>query len=200
MALNALLRTTFPRLFPFRKRMTLKKALVGLLALCAMAASHAEPYVVASLGSSKLDVDCAGTTACDTRSTGLKLLGGYKFTPNFAIEGGYLDFGNAKATVDGDAFTLKTTGFGAGAAFHQDLSPDWNLSARLGVASIKAETSGAEGSIEKSSTQLDGGLGIGYRITPKVSLDASYDFSKSEFFGGSKANVTMFGVGVTAAF
>lgn len=193
----------FPGLFPFRKRMTLKKALVGLLAMCAMAASHAEPYVVASLGSSKVDIDCAGTTSCDTRSTGLKLLGGYKFTPNFAIEGGYMDFGKAKFTFSGVPFTLKTAGIGAGAAFHQDLSPDWNLAARLGVASIKAEAEAQVGAVSRSndetSTQLYGGLGIGYRITPKVSLDASYDFTKLEI-SGSKSNVNMFGIGVTVAF
>jgi len=189
----------FPGLYPFRKRNTLKKALVGLMAVFAVSASHAEPYVVASLGSSKLDLDCAGTTACDTRSTGLKLLGGYKFTPNFAIEGGYLDFGKAQFTFGGVPFTLKAAGFGVGAAFHQDLNPDWNLAARLGVASMKTEASALGFNVDDSSTQLYGGLGIGYRITPKVSLDASYDFSKLEF-SGEKGNVSMFGIGVTVAF
>lgn len=189
----------FPGLYPFRKRITLKKALVGLMAVFAVSASQAEPYVVASLGSSKFDVDCAGTTSCDTRSTGLKLLGGYKFTPNFAIEGGYLDFGKAKFTLNGVPVTLKAAGLGVGAAYHQDLNPDWNLAARLGVASINAEASAPGNSADNSSTQLYGGLGIGYRISPKVSLDASYDFSRLEIFG-EKGNVSMFGIGVTASF
>lgn len=188
-----------PGLYPFRKRNTLKKAFVGLMAVCAVSASHAEPYVVASLGSSKLDVSCAGTTACDTRGTGLKLLGGYKFTPNFAIEGGYLDFGKATSTVDGVDLTLKTSGVGVGAAFHQGLSPDWNLVARLGVASLKTDASIRIGSIDETHTQVYGGLGIGYNITPKVSLDASYDFSKLEVVG-QKGNVSVLGVGLTASF
>jgi OOP family OmpA-OmpF porin len=177
----------------------LKKALVGLMAVFAVSASQAEPYVAASLGSSKFDVDCEGTTSCDTRSTGLKLLGGYKFTPNFAIEGGYMDFGKASATFGGVPITLKAAGLGVGAAFHQDLSPNWNLAARLGVASINTEASALGDSADDSSTQLYGGLGIGYRISPKVSLDASYDFSKLEI-GGEKGNVSMVGIGVTVSF
>ena len=169
------------------------------MAVFAVSASHADPYVAASLGSSKLDDDCAGTIACDTRSTGLKVLGGYKFTPNFAIEGGYLDFGKAKITDGGVDFTLKTSGLGVGGAFHHDLSPDWNLVARLGVASLKTEASALRGSVDETSTQVYGGLGIGYRITPKVSLDASYDFSKAEILG-EKGNVNMLGIGLTVAF
>lgn len=188
-----------PGLYPFRKRNTLKKAFVGLMAMFAVSASHAEPYVVASLGSSKVDLNCAGTTACDTRSTGLKLLGGYKFTPNFAIEGGYLDFGKADFVFGGVGFTFKAAGLGVGAAFHHDLSPDWNLVARLGVASMKAEASALGVSVEDTSTQAYGGLGIGYRITPKMSLDASYDFSKVDF-RESKSNTNMLGIGLTVAF
>jgi OmpA-OmpF porin, OOP family len=190
----------FAGLYPFPKRTILKKAFVGLMAVFAVSASHADPYVAASLGSSKLDDDCAGTIACDTRSTGLKVLGGYKFTPNFAIEGGYLDFGKAKATLaNGVPFTLKVNGLGVGAAFHQDLNQDWNLVGRLGVASLKAEVGVPGGSAEDTNAQLYGGLGVGYRITPKMSIDASYDFSKAEFRGG-KSNVNMLGVGLTVSF
>jgi len=189
----------FPGLYPFRKRNTLKKALFGLMAVFAVSASHADPYVVASLGSSKLDLDCAGTTSCDTRGTGLKLLGGYKFTPNFAIEGGYLDFGKAKASDSTGSVTLKAYGPAIGAAFHQDINSDWNMVARLGLASMKAEIGDSGVSLGTTSTQLYGGLGVGYRITPKVSIDGSFDFSKAELLG-EKFNTNMFGIGVTVAF
>lgn len=177
----------------------MKKAFVGLMAVFAVSASHADPYVVASLGSSKLDVNCAATATCDTRGTGLKLLGGYKLTPNFAIEGGYLDFGKAKgADADGEA-TLKAAGFGVGGAFHYGLTPDWNVVARLGVVSMTAEISQGPVSVKDSGTQAYGGLGIGYKIAPKVSLDASYDFSKADFFE-AKFNTNMLGIGLTVAF
>jgi OmpA-OmpF porin, OOP family len=193
----------FPGLYPFRKRMTLKNALVGLLALCAAAASHAEPYVVASLGSSKLNLDCEDATSCDKRGTGLKLLGGYKLTPNFAIEAGYMDFGKAAAADETVSVNFENKAIVFGGAFHQDLSPDWALAARLGLASMKSEAKSQAGSVslaaDETSTQLYGGLGIGYRISPKVSLEASYDFTKAEL-DGSKANVNMFGIGVTVAF
>jgi OmpA-OmpF porin, OOP family len=178
----------------------LKKAFVGLLAVCAMSASHAEPYVVGSLGSAKQSLDCDGVSNCDTSSTGFKLLGGYKFTPNFAIEGGYLDFGKANASLEGVSITTKTAGFGVGAAFHQDLNPDWTVSARLGLASLKTKSEVADVSSAKDThTQLYGGLAVGYRISPKVALEASYDFSKAER-EGDKFNVRMLGVGVNVAF
>ena len=170
----------------------MKKAIVGIAISLLAGVSYASPYVSVSAGSSTVDA-CDGVANCDDGSTGFKLLGGYKFNPNMAIEGGYFDFGKASAPGD----TLKVNGFGVGGAFHYDVNSDFGVVGRLGVANMKGEDSAL--SISESSTQLYGGLGLGYKVAPNWSVDAAYDFSKAKL-AGKKINVHLFSVGLTFAF
>jgi OOP family OmpA-OmpF porin len=169
----------------------MKKAIVGIAVSLLAGVSAASPYVSASAGSSTVDA-CDGVPNCDDGSAGFKILGGFKFNPNMAIEGGYFDFGKASA---GGA-TLKANGFGVGGAFHLDLNSDFNLVGRLGVANMKAD---ASASSSETSTQLYGGVGLGYKVAPNWSVDAAFDFSKIKF-ADEKFNVQMFSVGLTFGF
>ncbi len=169
----------------------MKKAIVGIAISLLVGVSHATPYVSVSAGSSTVDA-CDGVANCDDGSSGFKLLGGYKFNPNLAIEGGYFDFG--KASAGGE--TLKANGFGVGGAFHHDINSDFNLVGRLGVANMKADDSDSS---SESSTQLYGGIGLGYKVAPNWSVDAAYDFSKIKL-SGEKFDVHLFSVGLTFAF
>jgi opacity protein-like surface antigen len=185
----------------------MKKALTAIAALLVATASQADPYVVVSAGVANHDVDCTGTISCDKRGTGLKLMGGYKLTPNFAVEGGYLSFGKSKFSgIDEGQFvdaSIKVSGFGIGAAFHHDLNPNWDVVGRLGVASLDADldarVDGASGSLSESSTKLYGGFGVGYKISPNLSLNAAYDFSKAKLLD-EDLKVNMFSVGMTYSF
>lgn len=170
----------------------MKKAMIGIAVSLLASVSHASPYVSISAGSSTVDA-CEGAANCDDGSTGFKLLGGYKFNPNLAVEGGYFDFGKASAAGN----TFKVNGFGIGGAFHYDVNSDFGVVARLGVANVKGEASASSSS--ETSSQLYGGLGLGYKVAPNWSVDAAYDFSKAEF-SGEKFNVHMFSVGLTFAF
>lgn len=169
----------------------MKKAIVGIAVSLLACASYASPYVSISAGSSTVDA-CEGAANCDDGSSGFKLLGGYKLNPNVAVEGGYFDFGKASAP----GATLKANGFGVGGAFHYDVNSDFGVVGRLGVANMKADSSVLS---SQSSTQLYGGLGLGYKVAPAWSVDAAYDFSKVKF-DDEKFNVHLFSVGVTFAF
>jgi OmpA-OmpF porin, OOP family len=180
-----------------------KQVLLAIAALALSGAASAQTYGVISVGSSKHNLDCAGATTCDKTGTAFKLLGGYKFNPNFAVEGGYMNFGKSRAADAGDSLSLKVDGFGIGGAFHQDFATNWNFVARLGLAQIKTKASatlgGVGGSDSDSSAQLYGGLGLGYKLTKQMSIDAAWDFSKAEF-AGEKGNVNAYSVGLTFAF
>lgn len=176
----------------------------AIAALMFSAAASAQGYAVVSVGSSKLNVDCTGTTSCDDSGTGFKLLGGYKFQPNMAVELGYFDFGKATATVGALAAENKNSAFGAGIAFHHNISPNWPIVARLGIAQVKTTISGSfpgfgSASDSESNAALYGGVGIGYRLSPTVSIDGTWDFSKSEY-GGETGNINVFSVGLTFWF
>jgi OmpA-OmpF porin, OOP family len=181
---------------------------VAALALMLSSGAFAQGYVGIGGGPTKANIDCSGTLTCDTTSTGFKLFGGYKFSPNWGAEVNYFDFGKAKFTVsDGGSgiipLDLKGTGFGAGVAFFGQFAPDWSGVARLGVASTKAKgsavVSGVSGSVSESSTNPYFGLGVSYALSKAVTLDGAIDFSKLKFAGES-ANVRMLSIGVTFGF
>lgn len=167
----------------------------------------AQGYVGLGIGSSHLNADCSGTTACDNNDTGFKVFGGFKFAPNVAGEITYLDFGKAKASVASGSGTingeLKTSGIGLGVAFMGEFSPEWSGVARLGVMRVKSKVSGSLGSMSGSdsdtTTQAHLGLGVSYAVSKAMSIDASVDFSKSKYAGDS-GNVRLIGVGLTFGF
>jgi len=181
----------------------------GFIAFAMCAGAWAQnAYGVVSLGASKLNIDCTGATTCDDADTAFKLLGGYKFAPNLAAEVGYFDFGKARAS---DAFVsaeISNTAFGGGIAFHQDLAPNWNFVARLGLASVKTKISGTvsgfgSASDSDSNIAMYAGLGIGYKLSKSVSLDGAMDFSRSKYSKNGvdeSGNLTAISIGLTFGF
>lgn len=85
---------------------------VSALTLCVFItpASAGEFYLGASVGQSKIDVgNCNDfddgsliTCSIDDNDTGYKVYGGYQFNPHLALEGGYVDLGEAKVTANSD--------------------------------------------------------------------------------------------------
>ena len=175
-----------------------------LAVLTFSAAVSAQGYAVVSAGSSDLNADCSGTTTCDNSGTGFKLLGGYKFTPNMAAEFGYFDFGKATATLGALSAENKNSAIGGGVAFHQNIATNWPLVARLGIASVKTTISSSipgfgSASDSESNIALYGGLGIGYRVSPTMSIDGAWDFSKSKY-GDESGNISVLSLGLTFWF
>lgn len=160
--------------------------LVATALLGFAAAASAQTYAVASVGSATLNVDCTGAATCDKSDTAVKLIFGYKFNPNLAVELGYFDFGKARASGSGVSAEIGNTAVGLGLAYHQEMAPNWNFVARLGAAQMKTKITGAivglgSGSDSDNNMTAYGGLGIGYMFSKSVSLGAAWDFSKSKY-------------------
>ncbi len=186
-----------------------KHVLLAAAALALSGAASAQVYGVVSAGVSNIKIDCDGAEVCDKSDTAFKLLGGYKFTPNVAVEAGYMSFGKAKLRDSGASLDVGVTGFGIGAAFHQDLATNWNFVARLGLAQTKtkldASVSGlGSGSDSDNNAQLYGGLGVGYKITKQLSVDGAWDFTKGKYNKDGvdlgSGNVNAFSIGLTFGF
>jgi hypothetical protein len=171
----------------------MNKGLVGLAALLVATASHAAPYATASLAVTEHDFGC---DACDNDGTGGKLIAGFKLTPEFAIEGSYLNFGKSSDGID----TLKVTGLGLGGAFHLDTGSGWGFIARLGVAQMEGAFDVGDGlAVVDRTIQPYAGVAINYRFSRELSLTGSVDISKAEF-GGTDIDTTMFGIGLNFSF
>lgn len=187
-----------------KKMMT---AVAAVMALAAAGAAQAEGYVGAGIGATHGNIDCTGASTCDTSDVGGKIFGGYKFTPNLGIEGGYVSFGKVKGegTLFGSpaAASQKTSSFYVAAAGFVDFSPEWNGVARLGVASTKADIDasiGAQsGSDSQTHTDAFFGLGVGYRVTKNFTVSLDADFTRSEY-ADEKMSVRMLGVSGVFSF
>lgn len=182
---------------------TTKAALLAAATFLAMGSAQAQSYVGFAAGQSKLDASCAGTTSCDTSGTGFRLYGGYGLGGGWALELGYADLGEAKATADGIAIKLKGTALQFGGAYQMPLGGDWGLGLRLGVASVKGKVTGSvegvSGSDSDSSTQLYAGIGLTYALSKTSQLELAFDTTRAEF-AGEKADVNSFTLGVRFGF
>jgi|KBSSwiStaDraftv2_1062776.scaffolds.fasta_scaffold197193_1 OOP family OmpA-OmpF porin len=186
----------------------MKKHILAALAVLAFSgAASAQVYGTASVGVSRSSFDCLGAPSCDKSDTAFKIMGGYKFMPNLAAEIGYFDFGKQTLSGGGASLEYKNNGFGIGVAYHQDIASDWAFVARLGAAQIKTKLTGSLGGLSASdsdkNTALYGGLGVGYRVTPQMSIDGAWDFSRGKYNKNGideSGNLNAFSVGVTYRF
>jgi OOP family OmpA-OmpF porin len=184
-----------------------KSSVLALAFFAASGAACAQPYVLLSAGSARLNADCTGTTSCSNRSTGFKAMGGYKFAPGLGVEVGYFDYGKAKASASGVTAEIANTGIGAGVAFMQDIGPDWAFAGRLGLASVKTKISGTVGAVSVSDSANNAaayfGLSIGYKVAKTVSIDLAWDMGRSKYNkngADTSGNINMLSLGVTAGF
>jgi OOP family OmpA-OmpF porin len=144
------------------------------------------------------------TTRQDRNDTGASLYGGYRFTPNFGLEGGYARFGSLSetATVAGSAVQQDAKArslYGAATAM-LPLTDALALRGKLGVSWGKvwgANQLPAADSLIGSQTSLMGGVGIDYRLNRDVTLTADYsNFGKVS----DKVRASTVGVGAKITF
>lgn len=160
-------------------------------------------YAGASLGQSKLsdfdasDLDAelasvgiTSSSSVDDTDTGWKLFAGYRFMKYFAVEGAYVNFGEATAhsiitapsagtvdtTAEADAWTLSALGI-------LPLNEKFSLFARVGLniwdAEVSATGTGGGGSASFSD-DADGtdwvyGVGAAYDITQNLSVRGEWE-------------------------
>jgi len=140
-------------------------------------------YLGASVGRSDAKDACETPTvpgvvitACDDKDTSWKILGGYQFNRNFALEGGYVDFGKLSAsgtvlgvplsaTYEADAFEILAVGilpitdrfslYGKAGLFR------WDVDARATAAGVTVTAS-------DDGTDFTFGAGLKYQFTKNV--------------------------------
>ena len=178
------------------KKISLSLA-AATLALAASAAS-AQVYVGGAIGQSHYNLDCGGGS-CDRTPTGFKLFGGYKLNEFIGIEGTYADYGDAKHSEPGYSERLTGTSFGIGAAGFYDFHPQWTAVGRIGLASNRLKFRDSDGfSSRESKIKPYLGLGVGFRVTPKTTIEAGADFTR--FPGLSSVSGRMLHLGVRQSF
>lgn len=157
---------------PVGKWAALRVALALALGIAVTPIVHAEGgYAGVGFGQASVDVDCDLDISCskEDSDTALKIFGGYQFNPNFAIEVGYYDLGEASITGTDSLF---------------------------GTVTSKAEASGFNFAIVGSFPVAERFTLMGKAGFFRWDMDAS---ANSSVFGSASANETgfdpMFGIG-----
>lgn len=157
------------------------------------------------------------STAVDDRDTGYKAFVGYQFNPNFALEGGYVDFGKAKANgtftapAPGGTYSgeVKANGWNLDAVGILPVGGNFSLFGKLGFirskvdASASAASGGALGFASASSTETNPTFGVGakYDFTPNVSGRLEWErFKNLGDVNTGEGDVDLWSIGVVYSF
>jgi OOP family OmpA-OmpF porin len=169
-----------------------RSALFAALLVAGVGAARAEGlYFGGNLGSPDYKSSVNGIVG-DGSGVGGKLYGGYKFTPNFALEGGAFDLGH----IDDARGHVKLRGAYADAVGRYEFATKWTVLGSAGLAEGRFATSGGN----DNSPALKLGAGVEYNLTRDVALRGEYEhFHFADAFD-AKANVGEFSFGVNVGF
>jgi OOP family OmpA-OmpF porin len=187
----------------------MNKAIKTAVVLIAMIAtpSFAQLYSGASAG--RVDhkqsrsnwTPAGGSAAFEDTDAGFKLFGGYKFTENFGVEGGYDYLGQYTATpVSGASIgkaVIKTNSWNLFGVGTLPLPKDFSVFAKLGVSSNYSKMNfssngglfNANDAGTNRKTSFAFGIGAGYNVMKNLTVRVEYeDFGKA---GESNNNFTL---------
>lgn len=131
---------------------------------------------------------------------------GYKVTPNFALELGYLQLSNAEFNVGTSSFSNKQDAIDVAAKGILPITNNVNIYGKLGVAHLTTELKGknaagktvdlnAAQGIDKHQWAPEIAIGIGYDITPNVTVDTA--LTHIQTLGDNRpGNINFLAVGV----
>lgn len=124
---------------------------------------------------------------------GLKLYGGYQFSPHFAVEGGVFGLGH----IDNATGKVQTRGLYVDAVGLYPLGTNWSLLGSAGLAAARFDSSVGG---DDDSPGLKLGAGVQYELSKQLALRAQYD--RYHFTGAydDKANIGQTTLGVRYAF
>jgi opacity protein-like surface antigen len=153
------------------------------------AAAYSQLYVGGSLGSANLKDFCTERPVdCDKNGTAWRAFVGYGFTPNFAIEGAFIDFGRTNATDAGAAKINSQNRGGELLGVFAYRANKASIFAKAGgyYAATKLTVESGGGSWSRTSQSSGGftyGLGAQYELTSHIGVRA--DWQRYAKVGGS---------------
>lgn len=146
----------------------------------------------AGMSAGKAEADC-GDTNIDCDTSGWKLFGGYKVTPNMAVEGGYYSLVNAEETVaPGVDAEVTASGLGLAGVASLPVADDLELFGKAGIMRWDVEGKATGFPTEKADgTDLLLGAGATYMVGDNWGIRGEY-----ENVGGD-LDASMYSVGAT---
>lgn len=164
------------------------KAALGIFSVAAVAGFSAPAsaqdmgfYIGATFGSATQDGQCDGVVAgvsCDDKDSAWRILGGYQFNRNLAVELGYHNLGEASASGGGVTVTDEVTAWELVAVGSFPLANQFSIYGKLGMyrgeIDRTATLGGFSASDSASTTDFTFGLGARYDFMPNLGVRAEW--------------------------
>lgn len=181
----------------------MKKILAAALLLAAGPAM-AQLYVGASAGATRFDtgVVCAAAADCDRRDRGGRAYAGLRLDPDWSLEVGAHDFGQARAlsATSTELASARLRGYHVLLANRLNAGHPWYLNSRIGVGMNRVERS-ASGLAQEEEEKADLYLGIGaaWQMSPSLTLRLDLDATRGES-AGRRERVVLYSAGLELEF
>ncbi len=154
------------------------------------AASAGEFSVGLGAGADRGRVDCVASAPCDHRSTQWQLFADYALNDAVVLRAVYFDagrFDGGDTTPQGLEFggRFKVSGVGLTAGYRWALAPQWALTGRAGLATVRTRFDYANpvwGSASKTTAQPLVGVGLSYAVTPALRLGVDWDVTRFKVY------------------
>jgi hypothetical protein len=149
-------------------------------------------YLGAGLGISQVEMN-AGPVMIDSGDTAIKVFVGYRlpYSPrgiNIALEGAYMDLGNAQDTVLDSTISLKVDGFDLSALAYFPITRRWDMFAKTGAyfwdADLNGWAPGAPGFTD-SDSGTDLALGFGAAFNTGTALGLRLEVNRLSLLDGA---------------
>jgi OmpA-OmpF porin, OOP family len=131
-------------------------------------------YIGGAIGQAELKGACDGLpagTSCDDKDSAWKVLGGYQFNRNLAVELGYANLGEASASLAGVTANVEVTAWDLVAVGSFPIVDKFSVYGKLGMFRSEAEgTSNVGASADDSETGFTFGLGLRYDFTRNLGV------------------------------
>jgi OOP family OmpA-OmpF porin len=153
-------------------------------------------YLGGAITQARFDDENFSLDDVDDEDNSWKVVGGYRFHQNFAVEASYVDFGelSARSLVGAGPFSAEAKGF---TAFFVGMVPVpyFDLYAKLGAAQIDAETQGLATNFDDDTTEFAYGAGAQWRWR-NIAVRAEYEKFDTDIIG----DLDLISVGATYTF
>lgn len=133
--------------------------------------------------------------ATDKSDTGLKVYGGYNFTPNIGLEAGYVNLGR----FNGPNGNLKADGLYLDAVGTVPLGYNISALGRVGVFEGRLRSDGTNFSDRDHGTNVKVGLGLQYDVTRNIAVRTEWERYRFDALN-TTGNADLYSVGVNYKF
>ncbi len=153
-------------------------------------------YAGGGLNQSRFQADNFSVADIDKEDNSWKVIAGFRFNPNMALEANYIDFGKATSpsVAIGGPFGAEAEAFALYAVGYWPIG-SLDLYAKLGAAQIDAKGSVAAVLFKDSATELAYGAGLQYRWG-NLAARAEYEKYNTDIVG----DLDLITIGLTYTF